>query len=793
MKIFLDYSKLTDAPCSDRNKDSFDFDQANDSISNVSSEVIHGNPTCFIVSGYRGAGKTSFLRRVQDQVAKTATVAPIAFVEISLPEKIDTKMLLRRIIRRIYLSISDQDNAKNCLKNYEREILEELEDLYQRTFYEIGESAKRTQTKESAVEAKLTANMKKIVMTITLFVFAVLTAKFETLTWLLNLSKKNLFERITIDELIYSAPISYLLYIIYIFAKDSSLKITQSKKNKGLYESSIKRLYDDDIAEDHLWRTLGKISKTRLKLVFIIDELDKIEDDNDLQSLIRALKPLMLSGLASFILVTGQTLYYKFHSIHTSDDAILASLFSKSIHVPLLSVEQFRKLFSNMYISTEGASEDQIKKLVDSIILESNRIPRRFYALIRQKLCWEEAKAYIRLEQESEKIFETHSRLLAAIQFVEQDLIQPQCKEGIKDFFISQLHLMVQRMLASGGAPFSRKAVCETEKDKLTLSPEWYLPKLNKFADSLLDAYVNAGLLTEDVETTEKGDQEKVYSWTDQADAAVKLSEIDPRTVEFSFVKVFMDLERIAREVHVEMASKIGITSSKRKMPLQELLADLGELELLSKQTLEKLRPITKLRNRLVHEGPQESGDFKIAANYEETLIQMRHELLSKFTFELLARELKKIGYQLSTVDQYFDTIGQGFSFKATSLEKDKQRPDILFGIKFDLYFIANPEKSRDLMLRHMAKYKAATKKETAAIIFLYVQPGATKRNQIKVNNEYKDTRIDYTEQSVFIRIISESRYDKESDCLEEHFTEILTKIGINRSDVANEAYSASE
>lgn len=45
--------------------------------------------------------------------------------------------------------------------------------------------------------------------------------------------------------------------------------------------------------------------------------------------IISDLKPLLLSDLASFIVISGQKLYYKFIMSSVLDDSIMTSIFSK--------------------------------------------------------------------------------------------------------------------------------------------------------------------------------------------------------------------------------------------------------------------------------------------------------------------------------------------------------------------------------------------------------------------------------------------------------------------------------
>ena len=56
-------------------------------------------------------------------------------------------------------------------------------------------------------------------------------------------------------------------------------------------------------------RVISKLDEIGIEIVFIIDELDKIEKEEDINSLVSELKPLMLMGKSNYILIFGQKCY----------------------------------------------------------------------------------------------------------------------------------------------------------------------------------------------------------------------------------------------------------------------------------------------------------------------------------------------------------------------------------------------------------------------------------------------------------------------------------------------------
>lgn len=74
----------------------------------------------------------------------------------------------------------------------------------------------------------------------------------------------------------------------------------------------------------------------------IFDEIDKIEDENTMNSLLGDIKPLILSEECNTILISGQKLFYKMMISDIKDDSLMTSLFPRVIHVKLLEISKLR-------------------------------------------------------------------------------------------------------------------------------------------------------------------------------------------------------------------------------------------------------------------------------------------------------------------------------------------------------------------------------------------------------------------------------------------------------------------
>ena len=65
MRVLIETKNLIDFHYRADTSSIFPFN--NDKVNALVYEILYGWPTCYLVSGYRGAGKTSFLKKVEEK------------------------------------------------------------------------------------------------------------------------------------------------------------------------------------------------------------------------------------------------------------------------------------------------------------------------------------------------------------------------------------------------------------------------------------------------------------------------------------------------------------------------------------------------------------------------------------------------------------------------------------------------------------------------------------------------------------------------------------------------------
>jgi len=224
----------------------------------------------------------------------------------------------------------------------------------------------------------------------------------------------------------------------------STFKSTQERKRVTHEDYTRKTLFDTELADHFFLTVVKKLADAGLNLVFVFDEMDKV-DEKSVDKLSTDIKPYMLSGYAHFIVVSGQKLFYQYKQANTEDDAVLSSIFSRSVHLRLLSRPGFHDLFTSLVsTSADGvtALPSHAISFIDYLIFLSKRVPRKFFQLLLEQIRWEPGDKATLFIPDQDTDTAVYSQLLAIIDSIEKDLIAPESLHPAeKDLFIMQLFL----------------------------------------------------------------------------------------------------------------------------------------------------------------------------------------------------------------------------------------------------------------------------------------------------------------------------------------------------------------
>lgn len=117
MRLEIDYTKITDSPYKSDSESFFSFTKIEvESFVNIISKM---NESSYYLSGYRGVGKTSFIKKVEEELAK---LDDFIFIHVPISKYDKFEILIRSFIRQFYFqfvanNLYKTDEVKKNKKN----------------------------------------------------------------------------------------------------------------------------------------------------------------------------------------------------------------------------------------------------------------------------------------------------------------------------------------------------------------------------------------------------------------------------------------------------------------------------------------------------------------------------------------------------------------------------------------------------------------------------------------------------------------------------------------------------
>lgn len=727
MKVHIEAKNITLSSNNDKN---YIKNEAIDEIVNqLSQELIFGGNTSYLVSGYRGAGKTTFINSLVRKLEKHN----VHFVRLNFSKYEEVSIVLRKLIRELYLTLQD---TKMIDKIKDNDLVNQIKLLYDHTFFEISTYSSLMQVKERSSELTATSKISDILKKI-LPVIAVLLSGLNLKIGLLESFNKH------IDIIILLASLLW-----FTFA-NTEIKYILSKRNSTSEERIRKSLYDDEIAEYHLRNSLSGLEKQGIKIVFVFDEIDKIDNNNDVINLISDLKPLILSNLASFIIVSGQKLYYKLLSSKFDDDSIIGSIFTRSIHVPLVNDFELQTLFES-YLKNESVLENEnVKNYLNSVILDSNRTLRRFINLIQQDVVWDENEAYISVAENDNTLI-TDTRILNIVNSIIENYIDNTVyEEGIKDFLSYQLFIWVKKMKLKGSMQFFVTDIFSFSDDLSSDYPVWYEIELNELCIQLINKLVDENLLAS---VENEGVDESQYRWSSQASIDSSAIGNDIANTKIIYLEEMINIEKYSREI----ISNLGLGVDGNSVGLKRMISILVNNGIVSSKWIEPQNErIFDLSNKVRHGNKFSVEEVEELMKAKNHINSLRNEMFLGFTWMILINLISDEGYSVLTTDAVnridFDIIA-----------KNDVKSDIAFEV-FSRTYLGSKDIS--MFRRYIDKlnnYNQVTNKVNKLVLVIY-----SRNNRNGINSDYLfrkysemiNSSDDSIRNSVFVVNIQEDKF----------------------------------
>ena len=100
MKVRIDHTKLIDSPYNGEGTGLFNFTKSD--TDDFLQDLRYGKPTCYLISGYRGAGKSSYIKKLEEEIKEKDKTK--VFVYLNFAKYENRSIILRKLLEiSIYL------------------------------------------------------------------------------------------------------------------------------------------------------------------------------------------------------------------------------------------------------------------------------------------------------------------------------------------------------------------------------------------------------------------------------------------------------------------------------------------------------------------------------------------------------------------------------------------------------------------------------------------------------------------------------------------------------------------
>ena len=352
---------------------------------------------CTVITGYRGTGKTSFVRNIINSLPKD-----VISVTINATKYKEYEVFIKRFIRELYL-------------RYTGEVPQYITQLYLHTFYDMKHfgkvekmherDKKKSNYDKKTITGSISIDLKKI---ITFFLTLLIS---YAMLWGGNKVGQDFIGKL-------AAVITMCSYILTnIKINTDYIKSTEKEEisSSGFHEDvtnniSLETLYDNEIAEYHLFDALEKTHNKGKRFLIVLDEVDKMENSNDLKKIFSELKPLFLSSYCNVIVVAGKNVDSFFNEEDDKEDSIVDNMFSQKIYVSLCSVNENKMFVEQLFkekLKNKVIVDDFIQSYIMKIVVLANGNKRKLINLLIADIEWEGDNAFIVIEEKGiEKNFQ---------------------------------------------------------------------------------------------------------------------------------------------------------------------------------------------------------------------------------------------------------------------------------------------------------------------------------------------------------------------------------------------------
>jgi serine/threonine-protein kinase len=446
-------------------------------IASLADRILFSEGGSFLVTGYRGVGKTSFvnqvIRKLEEEAPRAAPVlgaTEVVDVYLNVARPMQPSEMMHHIIRRM----NDRLIERGIYEHLDDDLREALKLAYDRTSVNMARKVAEASEHSFGVnDASIGGDLLKAAM------------KFS---WSSKRSRTSNYET------------SYLGYDDKAAEHDV---INLSRRLAAGYTRRTTRAA-------RLWRKLrGQAApRTRLKIIFVFDELDKLEeftvptgDDKTpgkpaIDEIIGSLKNLFTTSGVSFIFVAGKDLQERWLEDVGRGDSVYESVFAYDKYLPCLWADV--GAICDAFVDRDAALASYPAQIFDAfkkyLAYRGRGIPRRIIRTFNQYVEWDSNQPSLRFASHDVRRMRFFAGLQAMVDEHEATLFG----ESLEEFSGTQsdkrrlgVYYLIDWILARGMVEFTLKDVLQASRRlsvKIALAEE-IAPRV---AEDILSVLVDA-------------------------------------------------------------------------------------------------------------------------------------------------------------------------------------------------------------------------------------------------------------------------------------------------------------
>jgi serine/threonine protein kinase len=365
-------------------------------IAELQSRILHSRGGTFLVTGFRGVGKSTLVLRALDEiVARNAPSDLVLPVTLSVARSTTTDRLLFAIVRRIFETLSDS----GVLERLPPQTRHALLVAYMRTSLSFKETQSEARERSAAMD--LSIGPAKVVKA--LADFAVPTVSMS--------SKRSHSLATEAAFLAYSETDAEYDLMRIVSLVDGAPDLVAERR------SWLRRL----------WPWLARPDQPRLHLIIVIDEVDKLTTDAAglvaVEELLSGIKNVLTMPGAHFLVVAGPDLHDRAIRDAARGNGVYESVFGWRLYVPCIWDAPDR-LVADVVSSDAKVDDSTLALLADYLRFKARGVPRKLLQEINGFVAWdgirpslqigakdmERVEFYARLERILRAYFETSGR-----------------------------------------------------------------------------------------------------------------------------------------------------------------------------------------------------------------------------------------------------------------------------------------------------------------------------------------------------------------------------------------------